>query len=183
MKHTLCTSCFADSKHVFTSSRLHPHHPAVVFPASPWGGDSGHLYSKNHPSYVARNTDVCMHTKHFAIWGSFPPSWSRTAVAEAFMCCGGQQRNAGRTAVRAPAGGKLQGAASHQSSGENAAAALGLHQTISGLAFLSLLIQTDRCAFKASALCDECYFHWSLTPVLNNSDKNRDFHVLLHFPH
>lgn len=73
---------------------------------------------------------------------------SRTAAAGAFMCRGGQQRNAGRMVLRAPAEGKLQGAASHQNSGENAAAALGLRQIFSGLAFLSLPIQTDTCLLE-----------------------------------
>lgn len=175
--HPVCTSCFVDSKHV----RLHPHHSAAVFPTLPWGGDSGHLYSKKSPLLCGKKHRHMHAHKTLRHLGFIPPR-SRTAVAEAFMCCGGQQRNARQTALRAPAEGKLQGAAWHQSFGENAAGALGLHQIISGLAFLSLLIQTDRCAFKASTLCDECYFHWSLTRVLNNSAKNQDFHVLQVFP-
>lgn len=41
-----------------------------------------------------------------------------------------KQRNAGRTALRAPAGGKLQGAAAHRNPGENAAAALVSEATV-----------------------------------------------------
>lgn len=149
--HPVPTSCSVASKHAFTYSRLHPHAPhpcAVVFPTLPLGGDSGHLYCKIAPFHVARNISTCMHAhKTLHHLGLISPR-SRTAVAGAFMCCGGQQRNAGRMVLRAPTEGKLQGAASHQNSGENAAATLGPHQIFSGLVFLSLLIQSDTCLWS-----------------------------------
>lgn len=52
---------------------------------------------------------------------------SITAAAEAFMCCGGQRRNAGQKALRAPTEGKLQGAPSHRDPGEKASGRFGVY--------------------------------------------------------
>lgn len=99
-----------------------PHHPAIVFPTLPWGCDPSHLYSKSSVSCGRRHGHMRVHETLCHLGLIFSPSI--TAAAEAFMCCGGQRRNAGQTALRAPTEGKLQGAPSHRDPGEKASRTL-----------------------------------------------------------
>lgn len=119
------TSCSADGKHASTYSRLHPHiphYPAIAFPTLPQGCDPGHLYSKS--TVLCGKKHRHMHTHrtlcHLGLISRHPEQlWLRLSCVAV-----GRQRNAGRMALRAPTEGKLQGAASHHNSGENAVATL-----------------------------------------------------------
>ena len=103
---------------------MHPRHPAVVFPTSPWGCDSGHLYSKSTLLCGKKHRRIRTHTTLCHL-GLISPHleqlWPKLSCVAV-----GRQRNAGRTALRALTEGKLQGAASHHNSGENAVTALEL---------------------------------------------------------
>lgn len=91
-------------------------HP-LVFPVSPRGCESGHLYSKSTLlcGEKHRRTQIAG-----ASGTHFPPVEQLWPKLSCFAV--GSQRNAGRTALRAPTEGKLQGSAACRNSDENTGA-------------------------------------------------------------
>ena len=72
--NTYMSSCSADMRsHTVGYTHTHPL-PAILQQSSPhYPGDvTQATCTVKALSYVARNTDAHIHTKHFAIWDSFP---------------------------------------------------------------------------------------------------------------
>lgn len=94
-----------DSKRAFTYSRLHPHAPAIPQQSSPhypWDVSQTTCTVKAL-SFVARNTDAHKTLCHLGLISSHPEQlWPKLSCVVV-----GRQRNAGRTALRAPTEGKL----------------------------------------------------------------------------
>lgn len=96
-----------------------PRRPALVFPVSPGGCESGHLYSKS--TLLCGEKHRC--TQNTGASGTHFPRVEQ--LWPKLLCFAvGSQRNAGRTALRAPTEGKLQGSAACRNSDENTGACL-----------------------------------------------------------